>query len=124
MSFCLWRYMLTSDGPALYSGADLRRIELAGSGSDRLVAALLQHKAPPGASCAESEQTEQLWALVRNTGVLKVSASSNEASFRSAYIRCALPFTCRITCLDACNASTQLVTHCMAPTWPINKSTR
>ena len=73
-------------GPALCSGADLRRIELAGSGSDRLVATLLQHEAPPSAASAKSEQTEQLWALVRDTGALKVSASSNEASFRSAYI--------------------------------------
>lgn len=72
--FCLRGYMLMSDGSALRSGADLWRIELAGSGSDRLVAALLQHKAPPGVSCAESEQIEQLWALVRNTGACKVLA--------------------------------------------------
>lgn len=104
MSFCLRRYTLMSDGPALRSGADLRRIELAGSGSDRLVAALLQHEAPPGALSAEAEQTEQLWALVRNTGARKVLAGSIAASSRPACMQCALPYTCRTSCLAAYNA--------------------
>ncbi|KAK9819579.1 hypothetical protein WJX81_006009 [Elliptochloris bilobata] len=48
--------------------ADLRRVELAGSGSDRIIAALLGQGALLEASSAVSQVSEQLWTLVRDTG--------------------------------------------------------
>ena len=51
----------------------LRRLELAGSGSDRIIAAALGHQAPPEAPRAGSPEdaggvARALWALMRSTG--------------------------------------------------------